>query len=182
MGLEWVSKGVFFRLMVRTKFQVFSLLQNCSERNSELFLSSGEWLRTEFRAFSVPWNRRNSDGMNQNFRSVLRINFFFQKMATLTSVLATISWFVRVLEKNFLCLSAVCPSMAFRVPPVALSLFAHIFHASAQPITNIVRQIIKNITTNRTTLRSRFPTSLVRSRENEPVAEIISHIFILFRS
>jgi hypothetical protein len=70
----------------------FFLLHNGSERNSELFLSSTEWFRTEFRvflsstewlgtkfrAFSVLQNRRNSDGMSQNFR-LFRVprNFFF---------------------------------------------------------------------------------------------------------
>jgi hypothetical protein len=46
----------------------FYIPRNGSELNSEFFLSSAEWLGTEFRAFSVPRNRYNSDGMYQNFR------------------------------------------------------------------------------------------------------------------
>ncbi len=42
---------------------VFSFIRKGSERNSELSLASAEWLGTEFRAFSVPRNRRNSEGM-----------------------------------------------------------------------------------------------------------------------
>jgi len=58
--------------------ECYSLQQNGSEQKSEPFLSSAEWLGTEFRAFSVPRNRRNSDGMNQNFRlfRIPRNNFF----------------------------------------------------------------------------------------------------------
>jgi hypothetical protein len=67
---------------------------------AQLFLTSAEWnsevpeLRsfkvhsvfslfgTEFRAFSIPRNRQNSDGMNQNFRlfRVSRNNFFLRKL------------------------------------------------------------------------------------------------------
>ncbi len=59
-----------FFLSLNGSDEFSSVFSSTSERNSELFLSSGEWLRTEFRAFSVPRNRRNADGMNQNFRSV----------------------------------------------------------------------------------------------------------------
>ncbi len=62
----------------------FYLLRNVSERyykvsvffsstkwfgkEFRVFLSVAEWIGTEFRAFSVLRNRRNSDGLNQNFR------------------------------------------------------------------------------------------------------------------
>jgi hypothetical protein len=57
---EMVQNGILsifiFHGMVRnknTKFKVFSLRRNGSERNRALF-SSAEWLGTEFQAFSVP--------------------------------------------------------------------------------------------------------------------------------
>jgi hypothetical protein len=52
---EKMSFGVTANITT-TKNQLFSL-------NSYSCL---EWLGTEFRAFSVPRNRRNSDGLNQN--------------------------------------------------------------------------------------------------------------------
>ncbi len=61
--------------------ELLSLPRNGSERNSErlllilfhgtefwAFFSSEERFGTEFREFSVPWNRRNSAGTNQLFR------------------------------------------------------------------------------------------------------------------
>jgi hypothetical protein len=71
--------------------ELFSLLRNGSERNSEglllilfhgtefrAFFSSAGWFGTEFREFSVPRNSRNSAGTNQLFRifHLPRNNFF----------------------------------------------------------------------------------------------------------
>ncbi len=187
-----------FALWFGTKF-LFFLSRNGSERKAKHFClpRSGleqnyevlfyEIARNEIPSFSSSAEMACKGKINQNFRSVFCGIFFYSENGNPTSVHTSLNNHPRVscvfLKKNFLCLSAVCPSMAFRVPPVAPSFLAHIFHASAQPITNIVRQIIKNIITNRTTLHSRFPIRhWFRSRENEPVAEIISHIFILFRS
>jgi hypothetical protein len=89
-GMVWsllVLNGISsFRGMVQKeitsseRFFSSTKWRNGLERNSELFLSAPEWLGTEFRAFSVPRNSRNSDGTNQNFYlfRVLRSNFFLR--------------------------------------------------------------------------------------------------------
>jgi hypothetical protein len=60
-------------------------------------LNPVEWLRTEFRAFSVPRKRRNSDGMNQNFRlfRVPRNNFFLGKWQPLSCGCVRGGWLYR---------------------------------------------------------------------------------------
>jgi hypothetical protein len=52
----------------RTKSELVYFHRNGFGREFRIFLFSAERLGTELRAFSVLWNRRNSDGMNQNFR------------------------------------------------------------------------------------------------------------------
>ncbi len=86
------------RNYVLTKFRGIDSERCYSAEKNVIFL----WLGTEFRAFSVPRNRRNSDGMNQNFR-LIRVprNFFFSQNGnpTANSVLnkilgfsGTVSW------------------------------------------------------------------------------------------
>jgi hypothetical protein len=88
-SIPWIDSWApyKFRLCANaiTSFELcFFSFAEWSERNYELsivftyskwfvtefcpFLSSAEWLGTEFRVFSVPQNRWNSDGLNQNFR------------------------------------------------------------------------------------------------------------------
>ncbi len=64
-----------------TKFRVICFFKKWFGTEFRTFLSSAELFRTNFRAFSVPRNRQNSDGMNQNFRlfRVPRNNFFLGK-------------------------------------------------------------------------------------------------------
>ncbi len=50
-----------------TKFQAFLSSANWFRTEFWVCLSSAEWLGTKFLAFSVPRNRRNSNGMNENF-------------------------------------------------------------------------------------------------------------------
>ncbi len=111
---EWNSEVFLFWKWFRTEFrgffssenssernsEVFSLLkmvrngtprffsfENGLERNSEVFFSSEKWFGTEFRGFSLPRNRRNSDGTaacSVLFRIPRNI---FRKMATLVTAL-----------------------------------------------------------------------------------------------
>jgi hypothetical protein len=64
-----------------TKFQVIFSSRKWFGSESRAFLYSEESLGTEFRAFFVPRNTQNSDGMNQNFRlfRVPRNNFLLGK-------------------------------------------------------------------------------------------------------
>jgi hypothetical protein len=85
--LEWFGKRFqkFFLLLlvVQRNSTCFYLLRYGSKRNSELFIVR-RMTGTEFRAFSVPRKRRNSNGMNKNFRLFrLPRNNFSRKMATI---------------------------------------------------------------------------------------------------
>jgi hypothetical protein len=65
----FLSSAEWFRTKLHSS-KCFSLLRKSSEQNSMLFLSSAEWL--------IPWNRCDSQVMNQHFRlfRVLRNKFF----------------------------------------------------------------------------------------------------------
>ncbi len=62
------SSAKWFVAKLQSSECFFTLLQNGLVRNHAFFLSSAEWLGTEFQEFSVSRNRRNSNGMNQNVR------------------------------------------------------------------------------------------------------------------
>jgi len=89
---KWFRVGIpsifyFFRIVQKknTKYQVFLCFFSSIKwfkQNSEQFLFSANWLGMEFRVFSFPRNRRNSDGRNQNIR-LFRGIIFSGKMATL---------------------------------------------------------------------------------------------------
>ncbi len=64
-GLEWVSKSIFFHLMVRN--EILSLLQNGSKRNSELFNLPRNGSKQNSDRFPFHKSRRNYNGMNKNF-------------------------------------------------------------------------------------------------------------------
>ncbi len=77
-GFERISKSCFFRLMLPSKISSFFLFCKLFRNEITKFRmvhSSAEWVGTEFWAFSIPRNRQNSDGINQNFR--LSVCFVF---------------------------------------------------------------------------------------------------------
>ncbi len=102
-GMEFRGFSFFFCGFVRHEITKFRVFFSSTKRFGTVFLaflSSAEGLGTEFRAFSVQRNRRNSHRMNQNFRLfVFRRIIFSPKMATLLYTVRSRSRGGRVLQK-----------------------------------------------------------------------------------
>jgi hypothetical protein len=77
-GFERVSKSCFFRLMLPSKISSIFLFCKKVRNGIPRFFTFCGMARYRMPSVSVPRNRRNSDGINQNFRlfCVPRNNFF----------------------------------------------------------------------------------------------------------